>query len=64
MANYHIQIFNRWGQLVFATDDYSRGWDGTINNSMQPAGTYVWICHYQFDGDPPQMEKGTLLLIR
>jgi gliding motility-associated-like protein len=64
MASYHLQVFNRWGQLVFATADYSSGWDGTINGTMQPTGTCVWICHYQFDGEAAKMEKGTLLLIR
>jgi len=64
MIRYHLQVFNRWGQQVFATEDYSRGWDGSVNGAMQPTGTYVWVCRYQFDGGTGKIEKGTLLLIR
>jgi gliding motility-associated-like protein len=63
VLHYHFQIFNRWGQLVFATDDYAKGWDGRLNGSLQTAGTFVWVCEYQFSGESMKMEKGTLLLI-
>jgi gliding motility-associated-like protein len=64
MSHYHMQLFNRWGELVFATEDYSKGWDGSMNGALQPAGTYVWVCQYQFAGETAKLEKGTLLLIR
>jgi gliding motility-associated-like protein len=64
MLHYHIQIFSRWGQLVFASDDYSKGWDGRLNGNLQAAGTFVWICEYQFSGESMKTEKGTLLLIQ
>jgi hypothetical protein len=50
--------------LVFTTDDYSKGWNGFFNGSMQPGGIFVWMCQYQFSGEPAKMEKGTLLMIR
>ncbi|HZE83741.1 MAG TPA: gliding motility-associated C-terminal domain-containing protein, partial [Puia sp.] len=58
IIHYHLQVFNRWGQMVFTTEDYSRGWDGRVNNIAQPAGTYVWISHYQFADEPEKIEKG------
>jgi len=64
MLRYHLQIFNRWGELVFATDDYSRGWNGSFKGNMQPGGTFVWMCQYQFSGEAVKMEKGTLLMVR
>ncbi len=41
---YSLQIFDRWGELIFETDNTSSGWDGTINNGILKAqdGTYVW----------------------
>lgn len=41
-----FQIFNRWGNLVFETDDINKGWDGTYNGEPQPKGVYV----YQIEG--------------
>lgn len=39
-----VQIFNRWGQLVFtSTKGYKTPWDGTFNGSDLPIGTYYYI---------------------
>jgi gliding motility-associated-like protein len=64
IVHYHLQVFNRWGQRVFTTEDYSRGWDGRVNGVMEPMGTYVWVCQYQFGPETGKIEKGTMLLIR
>ncbi len=42
IAKYQFQIFNRWGQLIFETDDASKGWDGNQDGSPVPTGTYVY----------------------
>jgi hypothetical protein len=55
---------NRWGQQVFASTIPLNGWDGNINGTLQPPGTYVWFCSYQLQGQQTQFQKGTLLLIR
>jgi len=59
-----LKIFNRWGQAVFATEDYTRGWDGYLKNMPQPTGTYVWRSVCQFAGEPEKQESGTLILVR
>ncbi|HXB07439.1 MAG TPA: gliding motility-associated C-terminal domain-containing protein, partial [Puia sp.] len=61
---YQLQVFNRWGQMVFATENCSGGWDGRVNNIAQPAGTYIWFSRYQFADEPEKTERGTLILIR
>ncbi len=38
----YFRIYNRWGQLIFETDDIEVGWDGTFENTPQPVGTYVY----------------------
>jgi hypothetical protein len=35
-----------------------------VNGSPQPPSVFVWICSYQFDGESPKQEKGTVILIR
>lgn len=37
-----LRIFNRWGQLVFTTQNPSRGWDGTVTGIDQPTGVFIW----------------------
>ena len=39
---YNLYIFNRWGELLFETDDLNLGWDGTYNGVIVPDGVYVW----------------------
>jgi gliding motility-associated-like protein len=42
LANYKLLIYNRWGQLLFESDDPEEGWDGTYNGEQVPMGTYVY----------------------
>jgi gliding motility-associated-like protein len=41
---YEVQVFDRWGKMVFNTTDYEDGWDGTVNNAGEKAavGVYTW----------------------
>ena len=41
-----FKIFDRWGELVFETQNQSVGWDGTYNGELVSSGTYVW--HLEF----------------
>ena len=40
--DYHLLIFNRWGQVIFESYDPEVGWDGTFNGSIAQTGTYTW----------------------
>lgn len=41
-SNYDLLIFNRWGELIFESHDYSIGWDGTYNGVLAQDGIYLW----------------------
>jgi len=63
--DFHLQIYARWGQLIFESSNISDGWDGTYKNKPLPIGTYVYIVHYKKYGVPGiQLQKGTITLIR
>jgi len=69
LGGYLLQVYNRWGQLIFETEDPSEGWDGTYEGNLAPLGTYAWKSVFQgFDvGDTPGSEfkySGTVTLIR
>ncbi len=60
----YFRVFNRWGQLLFSTPDPSRGWDGRLNGTEQPTGTYVWMAEaIDYLGNNIS-RKGTITIIR
>jgi gliding motility-associated-like protein len=64
IESYSLIVYNRWGQKVFQTDDYKKGWDGSMNNYPLDTNTFAWFCHYKIKGQAARFEKGTVLLIR
>lgn len=56
---FELHVFNRWGVLVFQSQDAGMGWDGTIQGALAPADTYLWIA--DLDGFTL---TGSLLLMR
>ncbi|ULQ54645.1 gliding motility-associated C-terminal domain-containing protein [Flavihumibacter fluvii] len=62
---YQLRVFNRWGQQVFFTNDYQKGWDGTLNGIEAQPGTYIWKADMQVQGKNELVQrKGTVQLIR
>jgi gliding motility-associated-like protein len=41
-SNFKLSIYNRWGQVIWETNDPSRAWDGTFNNAPVQSGIYTW----------------------
>ncbi len=63
--NLEFRVYNRWGQLVFQTKDWTKKWDGKINGNPQAAATYVWLLRYTNHDTGKLIElKGTTVLIR
>ncbi|HTR31053.1 MAG TPA: gliding motility-associated C-terminal domain-containing protein [Puia sp.] len=63
-SHFSMQIFNRGGQQIFSTTNPATGWDGTFDNSRQPAGGYIWYINFTDIFGKPHSLNGTLLLIR
>lgn len=42
LTEYNLQIFNRWGNLIFESNDMKNQWDGNYNNKLAPIGVYVY----------------------
>ena len=61
----HFRVYNRYGQLIWETRDWTRKWDGRMNGKPLETGTYVWMLEY-VDGDSGKKvsQKGTTVLIR
>ncbi len=60
----NFQIFNRWGVLVYSSEDLNFYWDGTFNGVDCSEGTYYWIVNYSTRNEEDICEKGFLTLFR
>jgi len=60
-----LSIYNRWGQLVFKTNDLQKGWNGIYNSISQATGVYIYQVKYTYTFRPETFyKKGTFVLIR
>jgi len=48
-----VEIYNRWGELLFHSDNYQNDWDGTYNGENLPIGTYYYIIDLHDDKTEP-----------
>ena len=50
LEEFNIKIYNRWGELVFESNDINYSWNGQVMNggSVCPGGTYFYIINYKF----------------
>ncbi|HEY8388774.1 MAG TPA: T9SS type B sorting domain-containing protein, partial [Parasegetibacter sp.] len=60
----YFQIYNRWGKLVFSTNDLSKGWDGRVNGQPQASDSFVWMVRAKDYTGKTIFKKGTVVLIR
>lgn len=61
---YRFTVFDRWGNMVFQTNQADQGWDGMYKSMPANVGAYVWVCEYELNGDQPQVIKGVSTLIK
>lgn len=46
--DYHLTIFNRWGEIVFESYDATKGWDGTYSDQgLVQDGVYIWQIEFK-----------------
>ena len=60
----YFRVFNRYGELLFETNQWLKGWDGTYKGKPQPSGAYVWSVKGT-DKDKKIVElQGSVMLVR
>jgi len=65
LAKLDLAVFDRWGNKLYETTDWTVGWDGTYKGMKQEIGVYVWECSYQFIGESTlKSAKGNVTLLR
>ncbi|HMO62350.1 MAG TPA: gliding motility-associated C-terminal domain-containing protein [Ferruginibacter sp.] len=61
---FNLSIYNRYGQLVYSSNNPFEKWEGTLKGKRAAAGTYVWHCQFQNINGIRYNRKGTVVLMR
>jgi gliding motility-associated-like protein len=64
ITRFNLQIYDRWGQMIYTSKDIREGWDGTRNGALCPQGVYVWMIYYEDNKKKPVTNKGIITLLR
>jgi gliding motility-associated-like protein len=59
-----VDVYNRWGGLVYHSDDYRNDWNGTNKNTPLPDGTYYYIVKAKLSGNSQHVLKGNVTIMR
>nr|WP_253932016.1 gliding motility-associated C-terminal domain-containing protein [Lewinella sp. W8] len=63
-AGYELLIYDRWGGLVFFTQNPAEGWNGEHNGQLASSGTYLFVLRYVLSDGRERETGGTINLIR
>lgn len=63
IKNYDMGIYNRWGQLIYHTNDYSKPWDGKVNQEVQ-SDVYVYRIRVVDQNDEVHNYVGKVTVVR
>lgn len=47
VESYKLRVFDRWGRMMFESDNQNLGWDGKLKNEYAPLGVYIWVCEFK-----------------
>jgi gliding motility-associated-like protein len=64
IEEFKMQIFNRWGELLFQTEDVRQGWDGYYKGKLCQQDVYVWRVSGTFMDGGDFTEMGDVTLLR
>ncbi len=64
--NFLLNIYDRWGEIIFTSTDIERTWNGCAKNTMNPVpvGTYTWLVIYRDSKGIKRERSGPLTVIR
>ena len=63
-SDFELNIYNRWGQIVFKSKDKNEHWDGTINGINCPEGVYAVLVEYKGNRQARRIAKSSVTLLR
>jgi gliding motility-associated-like protein len=64
MSSYSFVVYDRWGQIVFQSNDPKAGWNGWYKSRESSAGVYVYLLRYIDNNGKEIKRRGTVTLIK
>jgi gliding motility-associated-like protein len=64
VRDFEMQIFNKWGELLFVSNEVRRGWDGYYRGQLCQQDVYVWRVKVTFEDGGELIDSGDVTLLR
>jgi len=64
VVEFKMYIYNKWGQLLFVSEDQNVGWDGYYRGRLAPAGAYVYRLELTYSDRREEVVVSDLTLLR
>lgn len=64
LSNYELSVYNRWGGLVFRSNDPQAGWDGYIKGVIQDQQAFIYVCSFNDRNNERKELRGSVVLLR
>ena len=62
--DFTLEIYDRWGGLIYRSQDPNAAWDGRFRGKLNPQGVYIYRCRAVFPNGKTLEEKGDVTLLR
>ena len=63
VENYRLEIYNRWGELIFISEDVNKGWNGYVDGELVKQDVYIWRVTATFTDGKPLIKAGDVTLL-
>ena len=63
VIEFRLEIFNRWGELIFESFDIKKGWDGYFKGRLCQQGVYVWKAYVKLNNGKVFNKSGSVTLL-
>jgi len=64
VVTYTLEIYNRWGEKIFISNELCKGWDGYVDGVLAPQDVYVWKVSVLYRNGTPDKKYGSVTLLR
>lgn len=64
LRDFKLSVFNRWGEMIFYSENMSEGWDGKFKNIDCPPGVYVYVISALDNNNKEKLKKGSVILLK
>ncbi|MBI5219297.1 MAG: gliding motility-associated C-terminal domain-containing protein, partial [Bacteroidia bacterium] len=63
-AGFILYIYDRWGELMYKSENIETGWDGRYGGKKVKSGTYTWLVNFKYLSGVQQTKSGPVTVIR